>query len=112
MPILSATARFLRAPSVAACAAVLLGLSFSSLALALEWNLQPAASGIAAEIQDLHEYVMILCTAIFIGVFGFLVWSGCARRQPNGPKAPPVHEKTQAHMLRARNSASTPAIPS
>src|SRR2546423_10308549 len=72
MPISSATARFPRAPSIAACAAVFLGLTFSGLALALEWNLQPAASRIAAEIQDLHEYGMFLCTAIFAGVFGVM----------------------------------------
>src|SRR2546430_1203535 len=94
MPISSATARFPRAPSIAACAAVFLGLTFSGLALALEWNLQPAASRIAAEIQDLHEYVMFLCTAIFVGVFGFMFWSVYAHRKSKGHKAEQFHENT------------------
>src|SRR5213594_211061 len=99
MPIPSATARFPRVPSIAACAAVFLGLSFSGLALALEWNLQPAASRLAAEIQDLHEYVMILCAAIFVGVFGFMFWSVYAHRKSKGHQAEEFHEHTTVEML-------------
>ena len=99
MPIPSATARFPRVPSIAACAAVFLGLTFSGLALALEWNLQPAASRLAAEIQDLHEYVMFLCTAIFVGVFGFMFWSVYAHRKSKGHQAEQFHENTTVEML-------------
>ena len=99
MPIPSATARFPRVPSIAACAAVFLGLTFSGLALALEWNLQPAASRLAAEIQDLHEYVMFLCTAIFVGVFGFMFWSVYAHRKSKGHQAEEFHEHTTVEML-------------
>ena len=99
MPISSATARFPRAPSIAACAGVFLGLTFSGLALALEWNLQPAASRLAAEIQDLHEYVMILCAAIFVGVFGFMFWSVYAHRKSKGHQAEEFHEHTTVEML-------------
>ena len=99
MPIPSATARFPRVPSIAACAAVFLGLTFSGLALALEWNLQPAASRLAAEIQDLHEYVMILCAAIFVGVFGFMFWSVYAHRKSKGHQAEEFHEHTTVEML-------------
>src|SRR5204863_237404 len=99
MPISSATARFPRAPSIAACAGVFLGLTFSGLALALEWNLQPAASRLAAEIQDLHEYVMVLCAAIFVGVFGFMFWSVYAHRKSKGHQAEEFHEHTTVEML-------------
>ncbi len=99
MPIPSATARFPRVPSIAACAAVFLGLTFSGLALALEWNLQPAASRLAAEIQDLHEYVMVLCAAIFVGVFGFMFWSVYAHRKSKGHQAEEFHEHTTVEML-------------
>ncbi len=99
MPILSATARFPRAPSIATCAAVFLGLTFSGLALALEWNLQPAGSELAAEIHDLHEYVMFLCAAIFVGVFGFMFWSVYAHRKSKGHQAEQFHENTTVEML-------------
>jgi len=99
MPIPSATARFPRVPSIAACVTVFLGLTFSGLALALEWNLQPAASRLAAEIRDLHEYVMVLCAAIFVGVFGFMFWSVYAHRRSKGHQAEEFHEHTTVEML-------------
>src|SRR5438874_13218402 len=98
MPISSATARFPRAPSIAACAGVFLGLTFSGLALALEWNLQPAASRLAAEIRDLHEYVMVLCAASFVGVFGFMVRSGYAHRKTKGHQAEEFTENTSVEI--------------
>jgi len=61
--------------------AAVIGCAFSGLALALEWNLRPAGSKIAADIHELHEYVMILCTVIFIGVFAFMVYSVFAHRK-------------------------------
>ena len=48
------------------------GFAFCGTALALEWNLQPASSSLAADIHWLHEAVMVLCTAIFVGVFGVM----------------------------------------
>jgi len=87
------------ARSIATWAAVFLGLTFSGLALALEWNLQPAGSKLAADIHDLHEYVMILCTAIFVGVFGFMFWSVYAHRKSKGQKAEQFHENTTVEML-------------
>src|SRR5713226_9421711 len=87
------------ARGIAAWAAVFLGLSFSGLALALEWNLQPAGSKLAADIHELHEYVMILCTAIFVGVFGFMFWSVYAHRKSKGHQAEQFHENTTVEML-------------
>ena len=84
------------ARSIASWAAVFLGLSFSGLALALEWNLQPAGSKLAADIHELHEYVMILCTAIFVGVFGFMFWAVYAHRKSKGHQAEQFHENTRS----------------
>jgi cytochrome c oxidase subunit 2 len=72
---------------------------FSGLAMALEWNLQPAASRIAAEIHGLHEYVMILVTVIFIGVFGFMFWACYAHRKDKGHKAEQFHENTTVEII-------------
>ena len=55
--------------------AAVIGAGFSGLALALEWNLQPAGSKLAADIHWLHEAVMVVCTLIFVGVFGFMFWA-------------------------------------
>jgi cytochrome c oxidase subunit 2 len=87
------------ARSIATWVAVFLGLSFSGLALALEWNLQPAGSKLAADIHNLHEYVMILSTVIFVGVFGFMFWACYAHRKSKGHQAEQFHENTTVEML-------------
>ena len=43
-------------------------------------------------IYDLHEYVMILCAVIFIGVFSFMFWSVYAHRKSVAHKAANFHE--------------------
>jgi cytochrome c oxidase subunit 2 len=75
------------------------GCAFSGLALALEWNLQPAGSKLAADIHELHEYVMILCTVIFIGVFTVMFYSVYAHRKSKGHKAAQFHENTTVEIL-------------
>jgi len=73
--------------------------TFSGLAMALEWNLQPAASGIAAAIHSLHEYVMVLVLIIFVGVFGFMFWAVYAHRKDKGHKAEQFHENTTVEVI-------------
>jgi cytochrome c oxidase subunit 2 len=91
------------ARSIATRAAqVLAGISgwiFSALALAAEWNLRPAGSKLAGDIHDLHEYVMILCTVIFVGVFSFMFYSVYAHRKSKGHKAAQFHENTTVEIL-------------
>jgi cytochrome c oxidase subunit II len=87
------------ARSIATWTAAVLGMAFSGLALALEWNLRPAGSKLAADIHDLHEYVMILCTVIFIGVFAFMFYSVYAHRKSKGHKAAQFHENTTIEIL-------------
>jgi len=77
----------------------ILGLAASGHALALEWNLRPAGSKIAEDIHNLHEYVMILCTVIFIGVFAFMFYSVYAHRKSKGHKAAQFHENTTVEVL-------------
>ena len=76
-----------------------LGAAVSGLALGLVWNLQPAATKIAADIHGLHEYVMILVTVIFVGVFGFMLYSVFAHRKDKGRKAEQFHESTMVEII-------------
>ena len=77
----------------------LLGMALSGLATAAEWDLQPAASPIAAEIHTLHNYVMLLVIVIFVGVFGVMFYSVFAHRKSKGHKAAQFHENTTAEIL-------------
>src|SRR3974390_1676000 len=87
------------ARGVAAFWAAIVGFAFSSAALALEWNLRPAGSKLAEDIHNLHEYVMLLCTVIFIGVFSFMFYAIFAHRKSKGHKAAQFHENTTVEIL-------------
>jgi cytochrome c oxidase subunit 2 len=76
-----------------------LGLAFCGLAMAAEWNLQPAASKLAADIHWLHEAVMVLVIVLFVGVFGFMFWSCYAHRKSVGHPASQFHENTTVEIL-------------
>jgi cytochrome c oxidase subunit 2 len=86
------------ARTAATAAALYLGLTYAGLAGALEWNLPPAGSKMAAEIHGLHEYVMILCTLIFVGVFGFMFYACWKHRKAAGHKAEQFHENTTVEI--------------
>ncbi len=69
-----------------------LGLALCGLATAAEWNLQPAASKLAADIHWLHEAVMVLVLVLFVGVFGCMFWSCYAHRKSVGHKGANFHQ--------------------
>ena len=71
----------------------------SGLAAAAEWNLQPAATKMAADIHWLHEMVMVLVIVLFVGVFGFMFWSCYAHRKSIGHKAAQFHENTTVEII-------------
>ena len=77
----------------------IVALLFSGAALAIEWNLRPAASQIAADIHWLHEAVMVIVTVIFVGVFAFMFWACYAHRKSVGHKAEQFHENTTVEIL-------------
>ena len=76
-----------------------LGIALCGLAGAAEWNLQPAASRLAADIHWLHEAVMWLVIVLFLGVFGFMFWACYAHRKSVGHKASQFHENTTVEIL-------------
>jgi len=43
--------------------------------------------------------VMVLCTAIFVGVFGFMFWACYAHRKSKGHQAAQFHENTTVEIL-------------
>ncbi len=85
--------------SAARWAAAAFLAALSGLAQAAEWNLQPPATRIAADIHGLHDYVMVLVIVIFVGVFGVMFWSVYAHRKSKGHQAAQFHENTMVEML-------------
>jgi len=76
-----------------------LGLALCGLAVAAQWNLQPAASKLAADIHWVHEMVMAVVLVLFVGVFGFMFWSCYAHRKSVGHQAEQFHENTTVEII-------------
>ncbi|RKP49243.1 cytochrome c oxidase subunit II [Trinickia fusca] len=64
-----------------------------------EINLQPPVTKIAEELYHLHTMMLILCTVIFVGVFGVMFYSMFAHRKSKGHKAANFHESTTVEII-------------
>jgi cytochrome c oxidase subunit 2 len=88
--------------------ASLAGLAWSTTAFAAQeitgrplphqLNLQPPVTRIAAEINTLHTWMMVVCVAIFIAVFGVMFYSIFKHRRSLGHKAATFHESTTVEL--------------
>jgi cytochrome c oxidase subunit 2 len=61
-------------------------------------DLHPPVTRLAGEIQWLHNYIMIICVVIFIGVFGFMFYSILKHRKSQGAKAANFHESVAVEI--------------
>ncbi|MBX9959350.1 MAG: cytochrome c oxidase subunit II [Burkholderiaceae bacterium] len=61
-------------------------------------NLGPAATKIAAEQQWLHWFMLIICTVIFVGVFGVMFYSIIKHRKSVGHKPADFHESVAVEV--------------
>jgi cytochrome c oxidase subunit 2 len=61
-------------------------------------DLHPPVTQLAGDIQWLHNYIMIICVVIFIGVFGFMFYSILKHRKSLGAKAANFHESVAVEI--------------
>jgi cytochrome c oxidase subunit 2 len=61
-------------------------------------NLQTPVTGIGHEIYALHTWMMVVCVAIFIAVFGVMFYSVFAHRRSRGHKPATFHESTTVEI--------------
>ncbi len=64
-----------------------------------EINLQPPVTALAEELYHLHMWMLVLCTVIFLGVFGVMFYSIFAHRKSKGHKAANFHESTTVEII-------------
>jgi cytochrome c oxidase subunit II len=62
-------------------------------------NFPVAATKIMAEIHWLHWMMLIICTVIFIGVFGVMFYSILKHRKSKGAKSASFHESTTVEII-------------
>src|SRR5687768_14276491 len=77
----------------------IVALAASSAAHAIAWYFQSPASGMAREIDWLHQVLMWIILVIFIGVFGFMFYACYAHRKSKGHQAAQFHENTTVEIL-------------
>ncbi|HEV7912733.1 MAG TPA: cytochrome c oxidase subunit II, partial [Albitalea sp.] len=61
-------------------------------------DLPPPVSQIAVEQQWLHNFMLIVCTVIFIAVFGVMFYSIIKHRKSKGARAANFHESTTVEI--------------
>ena len=62
-------------------------------------NFPVAATRIMAEIHWLHWMMLVICTVIFIGVFGVMFYSIFKHRKSKGAKSASFHESTTVEVI-------------
>ena len=85
--------------TMAVAGALLFALSPVAALATREYNLQPPVTPVAAQIFDLHTYIMWTCVVIFIGVFAVMFYSIFAHRKSKGHQAAQFHENTVVEVV-------------
>lgn len=62
-------------------------------------NLTKGVTEISREVYDLHMFVLYICTAIGVVVFGAMFWSMIFHRKSKGVKPATFHESTKVEIL-------------
>jgi cytochrome c oxidase subunit II len=62
-------------------------------------NLHPAATKVAEEVATLHWMMLIICTVIFIAVFGVMFYSIYKHRRSLGHQSASFHESTTVEII-------------
>ena len=71
----------------------------ASAAIQSRYNLPPPASHLAQDIYELHDFMLIICGAIFILVFGVMFYSIWKHRKSKGAVASNWHENTTVEIV-------------
>ncbi len=61
-------------------------------------DLHPPITKIASEVQNLHYFMLIVCTVIFLAVFGVMFYSIIKHRKSVGHKAANFHESVSVEI--------------
>src|SRR5438067_7542972 len=63
-----------------------------------QFGMQRPATGIADYIYSLHNWMMLVCLVIFVGVFGVMFYSVFKHRKSLGHKPATFHESTAVEL--------------
>jgi cytochrome c oxidase subunit 2 len=63
-----------------------------------QFGMQPPATGLADYIYSLHNWMLLVCLIIFLGVFGVMFYSVFKHRKSLGHKPATFHESTSVEI--------------
>jgi cytochrome c oxidase subunit 2 len=66
---------------------------------AWEFNFQTPVTPVAQSIERLHEFIIWICIAIFVGVFGVMFYALIKHRKSVGHQAAQFHENTTVEIV-------------
>ncbi|MBK6957394.1 MAG: cytochrome c oxidase subunit II [Nitrosomonas sp.] len=89
----------MRSKLVATLAGVFTLALYSSMAVGSKYNFPEPQSIIARETYDMHIWIMWICLAIFVGVFGVMFYSILKHRKSVGYKAANFHHSTTVEII-------------
>lgn len=89
----------MRSKLVATLAGVSTLALYSSMAVGSKYNFPEPQSIIARETYDMHIWIMWICLAIFVGVFGVMFYSILKHRKSVGYKAANFHHSTTVEII-------------
>lgn len=83
----------------AALVALTLAMGNASAAVRSRYNLAPPVTEVARDIFELHNFMLIICGAIFVLVFGVMFYSIWKHRKSKGAVAANWHENTTVEIV-------------
>ena len=83
----------------AALAALTLAAGNAAAAVRSRYNLPPPVTELAQDIYQLHDFMLIICGAIFVLVFGVMFYSIWKHRKSKGTVAANWHESTTVEIV-------------
>jgi cytochrome c oxidase subunit 2 len=79
--------------------AAVAALVLASSATALQLDMTPGVTEISQKVFDLHRFMLYICIAIGVGVFGVMFYSIFHHRKSKGAKAADFHESTLVEVI-------------
>jgi cytochrome c oxidase subunit 2 len=92
-------ARVAAARLLALAAAAFPSLAPAAQTSARDWWFQDPVTPIARQQIDLHNYILLVCVVIFVGVFGVMFYSIFKHRKSVGHQAAQFHENTFVEVV-------------
>jgi cytochrome c oxidase subunit 2 len=74
-------------------------LALASTATATQLDMTPGVTEISQQVFELHRFMLYICIAIGVGVFGVMFYSIFHHRKSKGAKAADFHESTLVEIV-------------